>query len=182
MAKIIKKFDGGYKFNPFLCEDETNIIIHHALRVNGNIIEVGCNRGLTSLAISKVCPTKIIYAIDCETPTNKDQQYEVVALWAECKGINNIVCINANSQTMDLNLFKDIGMVFIDGDHTYEGVKKDYENSRKLIKEGVIIFHDYKPDTNYIWNEVAKFVDELSIVEDIIIYSDTMLAMMEITK
>lgn len=36
-----------------------------------------------------------------------------------------------------------IDLLFIDGDHTYEGVKRDYELYRDLVREGgVIAFHD----------------------------------------
>jgi predicted O-methyltransferase YrrM len=36
-----------------------------------------------------------------------------------------------------------IDMLFIDGDHTYEGVKRDFELYRPLLKPGgIIAFHD----------------------------------------
>ena len=38
-------------------------------------------------------------------------------------------------------------LIFIDGDHRYEGVKRDFENFRPLLsKRGVILFHDVDPD------------------------------------
>lgn len=38
-------------------------------------------------------------------------------------------------------------LLFIDGDHTYEGVKADFEKYRCLVKDGgLIIFHDIVPD------------------------------------
>lgn len=38
---------------------------------------------------------------------------------------------------------KQIDFLFIDGDHSYEGVKKDFEMYSLLVKkEGVIVFHD----------------------------------------
>ena len=61
--------------------------------------------------------------------------------------------------------------MFIDGDHTYEGVKKDFEMYGPLVREsGIIAFHDIavieKPC------EVRKFWKELNsdykkeIIED----------------
>ena len=49
-------------------------------------------------------------------------------------------------------------IIFIDGDHSYEGVKKDYMNSLKIIKEGgLMIFHDINslgaPGVVKFWNE-----------------------------
>lgn len=41
---------------------------------------------------------------------------------------------------------KQIDFMFIDGDHTYEGVKKDFEMYSTLVKSGgVIAFHDVTP-------------------------------------
>lgn len=38
-------------------------------------------------------------------------------------------------------------LLFIDGDHTYEGVKSDFEKYRLLVKDGgLIVFHDVVPD------------------------------------
>lgn len=38
-------------------------------------------------------------------------------------------------------------LIFIDGDHSYEGVKRDFENYRTLLSDrGVILFHDVDPD------------------------------------
>ncbi|MBE9102929.1 class I SAM-dependent methyltransferase [Vacuolonema iberomarrocanum] len=47
-------------------------------------------------------------------------------------------------------------LLFIDGDHSYEGVKFDFENYLECVEEGgYIMFDDY--GTN--WPDVAKFVD-----------------------
>ena len=63
--------------------------------------------------------------------------------------------------------------MFIDGDHSYGGVKKDFELYSPLVnKSGMIAFHDIIPDfqTRYgkrtgnyagdvpiFWNEIKKF-------------------------
>lgn len=50
--------------------------------------------------------------------------------------------------------------IFIDADHDYEGVMKDYVNSLKFIrKDGWIIFHDiqnYNTGVKDCWTEVSK--------------------------
>jgi hypothetical protein len=50
-------------------------------------------------------------------------------------------------------------VIFVDGDHSYEGVKADYENSIRLLnEEGYIIFHDIAsrgcPGVVQLWNEI----------------------------
>ena len=49
-------------------------------------------------------------------------------------------------------------VLIIDGDHSYSGVKHDFDNYRHLVKRGgYIVFDDYnKPD----WPEVKDFVDK----------------------
>ena len=57
-----------------------------------------------------------------------------------------------------------IDFLFIDGDHTYEGVKKDFEMYSLLVKEGgIIAFHDiaeHPPEKNCdvrrFWEEIKK--------------------------
>lgn len=50
-----------------------------------------------------------------------------------------------------------VDMLFIDGDHSYEGVKQDYEMYSPLVREGgIIAFHD-----SVGYDSVAKFCKEL---------------------
>jgi predicted O-methyltransferase YrrM len=67
-----------------------------------------------------------------------------------------------------------IDLLFIDGDHRYKGVKKDFELYSPLVKQnGLIVFHDilYHPKApeckvNKFWNEIkrkykkAEFIDK----------------------
>lgn len=57
--------------------------------------------------------------------------------------------------------------IFIDADHSYEGVKKDYENALKCINTGgVLIFHDIGNTTTGVaelWSEIR---DKASKVEE----------------
>lgn len=63
--------------------------------------------------------------------------------------------------------------LFIDGDHTYEGVKKDFELYKQFVKkDGIVIFHDIVPHTSSsckvdeFWNEIKvqykhkEFIDK----------------------
>jgi hypothetical protein len=51
-----------------------------------------------------------------------------------------------------------IDMLFIDGDHTYEGVKADYELYGPLVREGGLVgFHDICHHANMPFIEVDRF-------------------------
>lgn len=55
-----------------------------------------------------------------------------------------------------------LDILFIDGDHTYEGVKKDFELWSPLVKkEGYVVFHDILPHTHLVDCEVDKLWSEL---------------------
>jgi len=54
---------------------------------------------------------------------------------------------------------KEIDVLFIDGDHSYEGVKADYERYEPFVKEGgLILFHDvlwhHKGVEKFFWESV----------------------------
>jgi len=54
-----------------------------------------------------------------------------------------------------------IDFLFIDGDHSYEGAKQDYEMYAPLVnKNGIIVFHDIVPHSNPTC-QVNKFWDEI---------------------
>jgi cephalosporin hydroxylase len=52
---------------------------------------------------------------------------------------------------------RSVDFLFIDGDHTYEGVKKDFEMYSPLVKKGIIAFHDIVPGPLEYVGGVPKF-------------------------
>jgi cephalosporin hydroxylase len=68
---------------------------------------------------------------------------------------------------------KEIDFLFIDGDHTYEGVKQDFEMYSPFVKKnGIIALHDiieskYKGcEVSKFWNEIQDRYEHRTIVED----------------
>jgi predicted O-methyltransferase YrrM len=57
---------------------------------------------------------------------------------------------------------KKADVLFIDGDHTYEGVKKDFEMYSPLVKDdGIIIFHDILEHILEVSSQVDQFWKEI---------------------
>jgi len=53
---------------------------------------------------------------------------------------------------------KHYDLLIIDGDHTYSGVKHDFDNYRQLVKHGgYIVFDDYGHPS---WPDIKEFVDK----------------------
>jgi len=53
---------------------------------------------------------------------------------------------------------KKLDFLFIDADHSYEGVKKDFEMYSPLVKTGgIIAFHDIVPSSSELTNTIHEF-------------------------
>ena len=62
----------------------------------------------------------------------------------------------------DLLNGKQVELLFIDGDHSYEGVKKDFEMYSPLVADGgMIAFHDIAVHTKFANCEVDRFWKEV---------------------
>ncbi len=78
--------------------------------------------------------------------------------------------IEKAKQHLNQNL---LDILFIDGDHSYLGVKKDFEMYHSLVKnQGKIIFHDitsskWQERVYEFWNEIKTKYDSIEIVEEI---------------
>jgi len=121
----------------------------------GNIIEIGCFRGgLTSqLAFFCIEQKRKIHVIDiCPENINLCKQMLTDLGLINCA---EFFCMDFHQYSFLPDFFDDILLVVIDGDHRYEGVKKDSitlkENSNKIE---YAIFHDYslrsKKDPNVL--------------------------------
>lgn len=55
-----------------------------------------------------------------------------------------------------------IDFLFLDGDHSYEGIKQDFEMYAPLVRKGgIIAFHDIKPSLPDNWIQVGRFWEEI---------------------
>lgn len=62
--------------------------------------------------------------------------------------------------------YRNIDVLFIDGDHSYEGAMKDYLNYSPLVKEGgIIVFHDIIPDyLTRFGKQTGKYAGDVPIL------------------
>jgi predicted O-methyltransferase YrrM len=64
------------------------------------------------------------------------------------------------SKVSEILMGRDIDFLFIDGDHSYEGVKQDFDLYSPLVREGgLVAFHDIV--TKVDAHEVYRFWDEI---------------------
>lgn len=116
----------------------------------GAIAEVGVDRGDFSLEIPNRCqPSKLhLFDIDMTRLTNK-------AVLGAVAQRGSPVKTHAGDSSTNMRKVPDgyFDVIYIDGDHDYEGVKRDIEAAvPKLKPEGALIFNDYS-----VWSPVGMF-------------------------
>jgi predicted O-methyltransferase YrrM len=148
------------------------------------MLEIGTALGGTLYLFAKVADSDaVIVTIDLPSgafgggyPIWKIPLYRSFA-----KRQQKIVLIRGDSHSSDsLRQLKNIldhgelDFLFIDGDHRYEGVRRDYEMYGQLIRRGgLIAFHDIVPhsvgsqcEVSRFWNEVKYSYKHAEIVKD----------------
>lgn len=116
----------------------------------GVIAEVGVDRGDFSWEIMKRCqPEKLhLFDMDLSRLTNP------VVLEAIAR-VGSTVKTHPGDSSANMSKVPDgyFDVIYIDGDHAYEGVKRDIEASvPKLKPQGVLIFNDYT-----VWSATSMF-------------------------
>lgn len=137
-------------------------------------VEIGTYKGRSARAIAENMPDEgFLLCIDpfCDsegTTAKNEDEWDKIAkeCWSNLSdlpatrlSIWYTYSHSASEQWESLNLDpdKELDFVFIDGDHSYEGVKQDILDwFPKLRKGGVLAGHDYN-----VWPGVTNAVDEL---------------------
>jgi len=137
-----------------------------------NYMEIGTDRGGTMYYLSSLFSGKKI-SVDLPQAKFGNTDYNVCLRNQKLRNlIDNIHIISGDSHSIEIKEKVDkilegekIDVLFIDGDHTYEGVKKDYEMYKDFVKDnGLILFHDIN-DSQYHREKncyVGKFWNELN--------------------
>ena len=107
-----------------------------------------------------------LYCLDLPIP-DRDPRFEHRAVcqkrWHTWPNFDKLVYVQGNSQDANIitrmHAVQKVDWLFIDGDHTYRGVKRDYENYRDMVNPGgLIIFHDviYSRGVKKLWKNIQK--------------------------
>ena len=165
----------GLSIRPGQFKNEISQLLKVVEKLNASrVMEIGTAKGGTLFLFCQVSnPAAKIISADLPGgkfgggySNSKNKLYKAFA-----KANQEIILIRKN--THDVSTFEEVKNVldgqnldflFIDGDHTYEGVKKDFEMYSPLVRKGgVIAFHDIanhpvqsECEVNKFWEEIKK--------------------------
>jgi predicted O-methyltransferase YrrM len=134
--------------------EERAVFYKYASKVpdNGLIVDIGTAQGGSAFifALSSK-PSVKVYTID------PSQNEKFIFLRKEWGLEEKIVFLHQTSQDAAKGWDKEIDMLFIDGSHSYSGVKNDFLWFGSHVKKGgIVAFHDY-----YYYGAIGKAVDEI---------------------
>lgn len=178
---LIKYWLGLEKAHTQTTENEQACIRKYARNAK-NCLEIGVYEGVnTALIAASMLPDGKLYAID---PFFKGTlgicYHEIVAKTSlRRKGLlEKVEFIPKLSFEAGNDVPDDLDFIFVDGDHSLEGIRKDWEIfSRKLKPEGFILLHDtsvppHDPSVANLgsyayFNEIIKNDERFSLLETV---------------
>jgi hypothetical protein len=80
------------------------------------------------------------------------------------RDLKNVVVLHADSAQLNYDALVDVGLVFIDGSHSFEDVRADTECALQYFRRrqlGTIVWHDYRSELD--WCGVKPYLDSLGM-------------------
>jgi len=158
--------------------DASNILYGLVRALHPNVcVEIGSAHGKSACCIGLALKENRhgkLYAVDPHAPTewnddNSNDTFKSMRRNLHAVGVTKYVeIVRKFSQDFAASWTGEIDILFIDGDHSYEGVKRDWEMLHSRVSRfGVVIFHDTIWDLRPVgeWYRaemgVPRFVDQL---------------------
>lgn len=131
-------------------------------RPGAQVVEIGRLRGGSTflMAVAADDPGTRITSIDISPRDDATLQAALQKIGREDRV--ELIVGDANLQTAAPNFYD---LVFIDGDHSYEGAQKDFEKWKNSVKVGGhVLFHDAGAGRAYssTWPELNRLVREIA--------------------
>lgn len=134
------------------------------------IFEIGTRYGGTALLWAKIAQTNngIVYCLDLQFL--RQEPYHSTYVGTEWEKYVVEIEGDSHSDVVKKRVKEQVGnnvdFLFIDGDHSYKGVKEDFVSYSSLVKEnGLIVFHDIVDSqlhrnagcyVSSLWNEIKE--------------------------
>jgi len=136
------------------------------------IVEIGTAAGGTLYAFCKIAPAgSLVVSIDLPGGEfgggyGEDQIPSLRTFASKGQSLHFLRCDSHAESTrqavLDILAGRRVDFLFIDGDHSYEGVARDFEMYAPLVANGgVVAFHDIVPHPKLPECEVDRFWDDI---------------------
>ena len=135
--------------------DEAALLWKATRATAGDILEIGRKRAGSTVLLAAAAPGRLIYSLDLRLRPNP-----LCREYLERPGNRERVQLRvANSRESLPGMH--YGLLFIDGDHSFEGVLADVVAHWNSLKEagdrpGLAVFHDAVPNRNYEWRDAHR--------------------------
>ena len=143
---------------------------------NFNYLEIGTFEGRSSVYVGQFKNCNKILCIDTFKGSDEHKEIDFSKVYENCKkNLNKIrkpaELLKSDSDSFFLKNKKKFNVIYIDGSHFYEDVKKDFDNSIKCLeKNGILICDDF------LWFEYKNKKDNplVAILESFYKYKDNL--------
>jgi len=137
---------------------------------DGTLLEIGRKHGGSTALMAAALDEGFLYSVDIVSHSQVATHTE---LWHD-----KIQFITEDSRVVHWD--KDIDLLFIDGDHSYEGVKNDINRFSSFVRHGgFVIFHDVIGKKSVLQPLIGKLLVDGWEHED---QADSMLVLKRTTK
>lgn len=176
--------DCNQVFRPLQVHSEIVSLLKYVKKAKPKVmVEIGTANGGTLLSLIKATAPQKIVSIDLPAGQfgGGYAWYKIPLFKSFVQGGQQLHLIRGDShqkstkqQLANILHGEQIDFLLIDGDHTYEGVKQDFEMYAPLVKKGgLIAFHDIVPHAkelncgvDKLWNELVKQYPHQTFVEN----------------
>lgn len=136
--------------------------VHDLSGKSARIVNIGAGIGTSSLAMREVCLDAELYSVDKEIRNTIVGLQNELDTFGEAGYSGEELPIQYHGDSKDIGLIwgiGDIDAIFIDGDHSRDGITGDINAWLPHVKQnGLIILHDYGSND---WPEVKHVADKL---------------------
>lgn len=154
------KFKPGAKFpvhhgnTVFTPDHDLQLLYWLGEQTTRDIVEIGCNKGITTALLADAFMDKTIIGVDCAEVRIRNraqavEQPSVTEMGMHARNRSNVLLVDCDSAGFSYEAFApDASMIFIDGDHTFGGVKLDSERALAFLSKQpsdwvrIIVWHD----------------------------------------
>lgn len=157
-------------------EPEQAMWLKHLAPIPGNplLVDFGTGWGKSAVSLALTCPQATVVTFDPgdvyvrQRNVEDHAAYEAkVQEYIDQAGAENVVHLLGDSRTIDtfrVTTGREIDILNIDSDHTYETTKAEIERWVPLVKKGgIVMFHDYEhphaPGVGIALKELVSFKD-----------------------